>query len=110
MITGSSPVSANIARGTQFSPSWPSPGQAPTGFTLRIELRNWQKVLPLPLREGVGGGGYAGKKLGFVRVRPPPPTPSRKGRRRIFSLIEMCKYRGVKPGDGMTREGRASSS
>ena len=29
--------------------------------------------LPLPLREGVGGGGD-------TALRPPPPTPSRKGR------------------------------
>src|SRR5579863_1397387 len=39
--------------------------------------------LPLPLREGVGGGGLR------ALASPPPPTPSRKGRGRFSVLLAL---------------------
>jgi hypothetical protein len=42
-----------------------------------------RKVLPLPLREGVGGGG--GVRFPQRRSNGPlPPTPSREGRGRML--------------------------
>ena len=50
------------------------------------EVHLAHRLLPLPLREGVGGRGRCGRWRG-----PLPPTPSRKGRGRIvrpFSILE----------------------
>jgi hypothetical protein len=42
----------------------------------------WGRILPLPLREGVGGKGA--HSLGPWLCAPFPPTPSLKGRGRIL--------------------------
>ena len=47
-----------------------------------------EKVLPLPLREGVGGRGFTQYSCGTT----PPPAPSRKGRGRNFSAAEGYEY------------------
>ena len=45
-------------------------------------ISTMEKILPLPLREGVGGRGEPARTL----QKTPPPSPSRKGRGRIFSV------------------------
>src|SRR5271165_6223253 len=59
-------------------------GRQPGGSRswVRSEDMTWVTMLPLPLREGVGGRGPV-DQLG-----PLPPTPSRKGRGRVlFGLL-----------------------
>ena len=46
-----------------------------------------RKLLPLPLREGVGGRGSGARTSDATLARPLPPTPSHKGRGRYGTVL-----------------------
>src|SRR5271156_4571776 len=64
-------------------------GGAPRGMALRrgrVRFHVEQKgtvpernILPLPLRERVGGGGRGARGFGGPPARPPPPSPLPQG-------------------------------
>ena len=66
----------------------PPPARAIAFTHLEIGWRS-EKLLPLPLWEGAGGGVISHGCC----VQPLPPTPSRKGRGRVFSNAAMCECR-----------------
>ena len=53
-----------------------------------------EATLPLPLREGAGGGVSSNVRA----VSPLPPTPSRKGRGRLLAAAGTCDCRGAQSG------------
>jgi len=63
---------------------------APMAFTHRGTGCWREKILPLPLWEGVGGRGYTGYSCGTT----PPPGPLPQGEGENFLPAAMCECRG----------------